>query len=211
MPDPSATVSGPADASAASSAVTEASSTPAPIPPKVFMLTTKRDTSRSDFDALVKTLPDNGDGRVIAYDNIPWQSYVSFNRTQAQADEIGKNPIVDLIREVKEDNGEAGVIAAPKKQRRIQKRDDSTRADSDYHLGMLSAPRALKDTQDRPDYEFDTTLGKGQTIYIIDTGYRKTHTVSTHYHVVRDFQRQLNLHAGVCSNRSSGRRLRRAQ
>ena len=33
------------------------------------------------------------------------------------------------------------------------------------------------DTTMWPDYEFDTRLGQGQTIYIIDSGYRSTHEV----------------------------------
>jgi hypothetical protein len=33
------------------------------------------------------------------------------------------------------------------------------------------------DTEDWPDYEFDTQPGKGQTIYILDSGYRRTHEV----------------------------------
>lgn len=193
-PEPTTTTSAATTSSTATETSSSSSATPTP---KVFMFTTRRDTSRSDFDALVETVPDGGAGRVIAYDNIPWQSYVSFNLTQAQADEIAKNELVDLIREVREDDGEAGVIASPKKQTRIQKREDSPRTNSDYHLGILSAPKALRDTLDWPDYEFDTTLGKGQTIYVIDTGYRKTHSVSTSCSVKRCCQCWLTRHAGV--------------
>ena len=141
------------------------------------MITTKRDTARSDFDSFIKTLPDQGEGGVIAYENIPWQSYVTQNLTSEQADEIKNNPIVDRIGLVTEEDGEAGVISAPRGHLAVSKRDTSPRAGSDYHLGMLSAPRDLRDTQTWPDYEFDEVLGKGQTIYIIDTGYRKTHQV----------------------------------
>jgi hypothetical protein len=87
-----------------------------------------------------------------------------------------------MIGLIKEEDGEAGIAAARGKtcspKSRISKRETSPRAGSDYHLGMLSAPRALMDTEEWPDYEFDTQLGKGQTIYIIDGGYRSSHQVT---------------------------------
>jgi hypothetical protein len=52
------------------------------------MISTKRNTARTDFDEFIKTLPDQGQGNVIAYDNIPWQSYVTKNLTAEQADMI---------------------------------------------------------------------------------------------------------------------------
>lgn len=112
---------------------------------------------------------------MIAYDNMPWQSYVTKNLTSEQADMIKMNTIVDLVGQVTEEDGEAGIAATRKP--RVTKRETSPRAGSDYHLGILSAPRALMDTAMWPDYEFDTQLGLGQTIYIIDTGYRSTHEV----------------------------------
>jgi subtilisin family serine protease len=89
---------------------------------------------------------------------------------------VKMNSIVDVIGLITEEDGEAG-IAASRKPRAL-KRDTSPRAGSDYHLGILSAPRALMDTEMWPDYEFDTRLGQGHTIYIIDTGYRATHEVT---------------------------------
>ena len=94
---------------------------------------------------------------------------------------IKGNSIVEMIGLIKEENGEAGLAATRGKpissKPRLTKRETSPRAGSDYHLGILSAPRALMDVEDWPDYEFDTQLGKGQTIYIIDSGYRSTHEV----------------------------------
>lgn len=173
--DPGATQQTTTDQTTTSS--TTSSGTPQPT---AFLISTKRDTARSDFDAFIKTLPDEGKGNVIAYDNIPWQSYVTKNLTAEQANEIKNNPIVDIIGPVTEEAGEAGVITASRRQPRISKREDSPRAGSPYHLGMLSAPRDLKDTETWPDYEFDSALGKDQTIYVIDTGFRKTHEVSSH-------------------------------
>jgi hypothetical protein len=89
---------------------------------------------------------------------------------------VKMNSIVDLVGLITEEEGEAGIAASRKP--RVSKRDTSPRAGSDYHLGILSAPRALMDTEMWPDYEFDTRLGQGHTIYIIDTGYRETHEVS---------------------------------
>jgi subtilisin family serine protease len=92
---------------------------------------------------------------------------------------VKMNSIVEMIGLIKEEDGEAGLAATrgnpTSSKPRLTKRETSPRVGSDYHLGMLSAPRALMDTEDWPDYEFDTQLGAGQTIYIIDTGYRSTH------------------------------------
>jgi hypothetical protein len=171
------------DATQASSTTqsTSSSSSSGTPTPTAWLISTKRNTARADFDAFIKTLPDQGQGDVIAYPNIPWQSYVTKNLTSDQADMVKMNSIVDIIGLITEEDGEAG-IAATRKPRvmkpRVMKREDSPRAGSDYHLGILSAPRALMDTTMWPDYEFDPQLGKGQTIYIIDTGYRSTHEVS---------------------------------
>lgn len=185
-PEPTAepTTTPPPDATQTTeepSSTTSSSSTEENPQPTAYMISTKPDTARSAFDDFIKTLPDQGEGDVIAYDNIPWQSYVTKNLTAEQANEIKGNPIVDMIGPIIEEEGEAGVIAASNRRApRISKREDSTRPGSDYHLGMLSAPRDLKNTQDWPDYEFDTQLGKGQTVYVIDTGYRSTHEVSAY-------------------------------
>jgi hypothetical protein len=112
---------------------------------------------------------------------------------------VKMNSIVDVIGLITEEDGEAGIAASRKP--RVLKRDTSPRAGSDYHLGILSAPRALMDTEMWPDYEFDTRLGQGHTIYIIDTGYRATHEVimfdSGHMSdmliLLRNSQRQVGL------------------
>lgn len=171
-----AATTGTTEASSTTQSTTSSSSSGTPSP-TAWLISTKRNTARTDFDAFIKTLPDQGQGNVIAYDNIPRQSYVTKNLTSDQADMIKMNSIVDIVGQITEEDGEAGIAATRKP--RVQKRDTSPRAGSDYHLGMLSAPRALMDTESWPDYEFDAQLGKGQTIYIIDTGYRATHEVSS--------------------------------
>jgi hypothetical protein len=173
--------------------------------PTTWLISTKRNTARADFDDFIKTLPDQGQGNVIAYDNIPWQSYVTKNLTSDQADMIKMNSIVDLVGQITEEDGEAGIAATKSKKPRVMKREDSPRAGSDYHLGILSAPRVLMDTETWPDYEFDTQLGKGQTIYIIDTGYRSTHEVCKipSSHPIRSTDRT----PGICSDRSHCGRL----
>jgi hypothetical protein len=163
-------------ASSTTQSTTSPSSSSGTPTPTAWLISTKRNTARADFDDFIKTLPDQGQGNVIAYDNIPWQSYVTKNLTSDQADMIKMNSIVDIVGQITEEDGEAGIAATRKP--RVMKRENSPRAESDYHLGMLSAPRALMDTEMWPDYEFDTQLGIGQTIYIIDTGYRSTHEVS---------------------------------
>lgn len=172
------TTTAPTDTTQASSttqSTTSSSSSSGTPTPTAWLISTKRNTARADFDAFIKTLPDQGQGDVIAYDNIPWQSYVTKNLTSEQADMIKMNTIVDLVGQVTEEDGEAGIAATRKP--RVTKRENSPRDGSDYHLGILSAPRALMDTAMWPDYEFDNQLGLGQTIYIIDTGYRSTHEV----------------------------------
>lgn len=162
-------------ASSTTQSTTSSSSSNGTQTPTTWLISTKRNTARADFDAFIKTLPDQGQGNVIAYDNIPWQSYVTRNLTSDQADMVKMNSIVDIVGQITEEDGEAGIAATRKP--RVTKRENSPRVGSDYHLGILSAPRALMDTAMWPDYEFDAQLGVGQTIYIIDTGYRSTHEV----------------------------------
>ena len=142
-----------------------------------FLIGTKRDTPRADFDALIQSLPDKGDGDVIAYERIPWQAYVTFNLSAEDVSNIKANAIVDFVGPIKEDNGEAGIIFSPQEDSTLQKREDSSRPNSDHHLGILSAARNLQGQTSWPDYEFDTVLGKGQTVYVIDGGFRETHSV----------------------------------
>lgn len=62
---------------------TTSSSTSSGTPtPTAYLISTKRNTARADFDEFIKTLPDQGQGNVIAYDNIPWQSYVTNQSKQ---------------------------------------------------------------------------------------------------------------------------------
>jgi hypothetical protein len=174
-PETTATSTDATQVSSTTESTSSSSSSGMPTP-TAWLISTKRNTARADFDAFIKTLPDQGQGNVIAYPNIPWQSYVTRNLTSVQADMVKMNSIVDIIGQITEADGQAGI--ATTRKRRVTKREDSPRAGSDYHLGILSAPRALMDTTMWPDYEFDSQLGKGQTIYIIDTGYRSTHQVS---------------------------------
>lgn len=52
---------------------------------------------------------------------------------------IKMNTIVDIVGQVTEEDGEAGIAATRKP--RVMKRENSPRVGSDYHLGILSAPR----------------------------------------------------------------------
>lgn len=189
--------------SSTTQSTTSSSSSGTPTP-TAWLISTKRNTARADLDAFIKTLPDQGEGNVIAYDNIPWQSYVTKNLTSDQADMVKMNAIVDIVGQITEEDGEAGIAATRKP--RILKRDNSPRVGSDYHLGILSAPRALMDTTTWPDYEFDTLLGQGQTIYIIDSGYRSTHEVSCAA-CIRSIQ-AANWTPGICGDRPDCGRLR---
>lgn len=159
-------------APASTSSGAESSATP-------FLIGTKQDTARSDFDALIKALPDKGEGGVIAYENIPWQAYVTFNLSAEEVSQVKSNEIVEFVGEIKEDDGQAGVISGTRQffNKRADGDETSPRAASDHHLGILSAPKDQKNLNVWPDYEFDSVLGAGSTIYVIDTGYQSDHSV----------------------------------
>lgn len=140
------TTAAPTDTTQASSttqSTTSSSSSGTPTP-TAWLISTKRNTVRADFDEFIKTLPDQGQGNVIAYDNIPWQSYVTENLTSDQADMMKMNSIVDMVGQITEEDGEAGIAATRKP--RVMKRENSPRAarsvlaastDSDTSTTML--------------------------------------------------------------------------
>lgn len=66
------------------------------------MLTTKSGTERSVFEDYVKTLPDQGKGHRIAYEHLPWQSYVTSLTTE-QARQIRQQSFIESVGPVTED------------------------------------------------------------------------------------------------------------
>ena len=173
-----------------SSTTTEESSTSfssvPPNSPTAYLLSTKTDTDKAAFEKLIKTLPDEGKGAVISYPNIPWQSY-STNLTEDQAVELRKNAIVEFVARITEEDGEARAVSSEHPSHHEKRADEdetdedsnakSPRPNSEYHLGMLSADPKFKDKIDWGEYTFDTSLGEGAWIYVLDTGYRASHEV----------------------------------
>jgi subtilisin family serine protease len=49
------------------------------------------------------------------------------------------------------------------------------RDESAYHLGLLTARNQKNDPANLPNYVYEPSLGKDQTIYVFDGGYRKSH------------------------------------
>lgn len=159
------------------SSTSTASATPSP-----YIIGTKEGTPLSTFQNFIKTLPDGGQGDIIAYPNVRWQTYIS-SLTAAQAQEISSLSFVLAALDLAAVGFGEADGALPDLSKKLRKRDPPDfweRVDSDDHLRIISAGK--QDTIDAaggslPDYFFDASLGRGATIYIIDSGYRLTHRV----------------------------------
>ena len=152
--------------------------------PTLYVFGTKTGTNPSVFQSYIKTLPDGGQGDIIQYPNVPWQSYLT-NLTAQQALDVAKQSFVEYISTITEDNatdyGAVRNLGQNLQERVAPSLNLDERQDSDMHLRLIST----KNQQDinnimgaaLPNYLFDPSLGQGQTIYIIDTGCRLSHTV----------------------------------
>ena len=105
--------------------------------------------------------------------------------TLEQAQEVAGQSFVEYISTITEDGAtEYRAIRDPGEK--LQKRQApplnlDERQDSDIHLRLIST-KNQQNSNDvigaaLPNYLFDPSLGQGQTIYIIDTGCRLSHTV----------------------------------
>ncbi|KAF2721518.1 hypothetical protein K431DRAFT_346376 [Polychaeton citri CBS 116435] len=164
------TVSTPDSSSSSSS-----SSTTMPTP---YYFVTKPGTKLTTFNSFIKSLPDQGNGYQITFPDVPWQGYMT-NFTETQAEEVRNNDFIHFVSLVTEYNStEAAIIPSKReKQKRLFGRSDLTERKNSYqHLRLLSVADQISIIGDSlPEYLADPKLGKGQTIYILDSGFNTAH------------------------------------
>jgi hypothetical protein len=148
---------------------------------KPYLISTVDSTSMDDFKAFAAK-PPLGDkqGDIISFDDVPWISAQYLNLTDADADEIRKNPIIAFAEPILEDDGASRAIPtddyhAPALGKRALPQSLNQRDESAYHLGLLTARNQKNDPANLPNYVYEPSLGKDQTIYVFDGGYRKSH------------------------------------
>jgi hypothetical protein len=181
-PQPVSSSSATATASKKTTSSSSTSSSSATATPYIFG--TKTGTDPSVFKSYINTLPDGGQGGIIQYPNVPWQSYVT-SLTPEQAQDVANQSFVEYISTITEDDApEYRAVRDPGeklKKRLTPSLNLDERQDSYMHLRLLST-KNQQDINDvigaaLPNYLFDPSLGQGQTIYIVDTGCRLSHTV----------------------------------
>lgn len=160
-----------------------------------YFITTKRGTSLTKFKAFVHGL-DGGAGTQIAYSEVDHQGYVT-DLTVAQLATVKALPFIRTVSynipvtELEDDEDFRAVpnrafspefdelhdVTNHKSSKLLSPRAiaQSPRSNSGSHLKMISSDKTGKPTE---DYLFDDTLGKGTTIYVIDTGYDLSKPVS---------------------------------
>jgi hypothetical protein len=161
---------------------------------KPYLISTVDGTSMDDFKTFAAQ-PPLGDkqGNIISFDDVPWISAQYLNLTDADADEVRKNPIIAFAEPILEDDGAARVIPAkdyyaPRLGKRALPQSLNQREESAYHLGLIAARNQKNDPTKLPNYVYEPSLGQGQTIYVLDGGYRKSHVeFDATGRVVRDF------------------------
>lgn len=171
---PTATTS--STSSSTSSSSTSSSGLAIPTP---YLLTTKEGTDAATFKDFINNLPDKGEGKIISYPRLPWQSYVT-SLTEEKAKDVAKESFIQYIMPIVEDTMEGfGAVLPPRNMRQKRALGDLDRRNpSADHLKLISAFEAFKneDNSNLPVYLFDPILGAGQTIYVIDSGLRSTHS-----------------------------------
>lgn len=184
QPIPSNYTSNSTVASATKTSASSTSSTSAT--PSPYIIGTKEGTPLSAFKSFIQTLPDGGQGKIIQYENVRWQTYFT-NLTLAQAQEVASQGIVlDVVDSTAAGFG-APAGALPHPSKKLRKRDAwdiESRPNSDSHLRIISTGNQLQinnkgDGGSLPNYMYDTSLGEGVTIYIIDSGCLLSHTVTS--------------------------------
>ncbi|KAJ5211134.1 subtilisin-like protein [Penicillium cf. griseofulvum] len=167
---------------------TSTASTASPTASFSYLITTKRGTSLTTFKTFVHGL-DGGAGYQMAYSEVDHQAYV----TDLTATQVGTIKALPFIRTVSynipvtELDDDEDFRAVPsrdflpevdqlhnltnhKSTKWLSSRAiaQSPRDQSGSHLKLISSDNMGKPTE---DYLFDDTLGKGTTIYVIDTGF----------------------------------------
>jgi hypothetical protein len=171
--------------SSTSSSSTSAIPTPTRFP---YFITTNTGTDGKLFSDFVKTLPDNGTGEYV--DRFYYQNY-STDLNETEADAVAAQPFVYFVDKIEAPSVTDGLEefeVPPKSPRSIpdlHRRLDlshpssvnlNVRIPSADHLRLISQADGA---DPRLPYAFDSTLGQGSTVYIIDTGINLDHAVSS--------------------------------
>ncbi|KAI4656032.1 hypothetical protein J4E93_000748 [Alternaria ventricosa] len=151
--------------------------------PRAYLLSTIDGINRAQYEEWAKKPPlGDKEGDIIAFDELEYVSCQYLNLTDAEAAIVRQDPIIRFIEPITEDDGELRVIPPQEdpssllpsslhvKAQALNQRDESA-----AHLKLLSARNQRNDPTKLPNYVFEPSLGKGQTIYVLDSGYRKSH------------------------------------
>jgi hypothetical protein len=114
-----------------SSSSTSASAT-ASMPVR-YLITSKDGTDAAVFKAYIKTLPDQGEGRLSASVNLPFQSYLP-NLTAEQAKEVAEEPFINYVYPDEEVVEIDASVIPPEHLKPRALEDFEFRPDSDEHL-----------------------------------------------------------------------------
>lgn len=188
----SSTISSSSSVSTVSASVSLSSSTTsssASATPTLYLLTSKEGTDPGTFKNYVNGL-DGGSGYLISYPNVPWQRYQT-NLTSDQAKDAAGQSFMYFASPVTEATDAEGGAIPLKFGKPLQKRVADFRLGSASHLKLISEN---KNNFGQPNsamnnYFFDDSLGEGQTIYVIDTGFRQAAEdfVNKGQNVLRDY------------------------
>jgi subtilisin family serine protease len=126
-------------------------------------------TSNETFQAFLLLPPlANRKGDLISFSDVPWQSYQVLDLSDADAAIIRANPLISFVEPIPRH-------VPSTLQKRSLPSALNVRKNSPYHLGLLTARNQRLNPSVLPDYVFEPSLGKGQTIYVIDSGYLPIH------------------------------------
>jgi hypothetical protein len=148
---------------------------------KPYLVNTVDGATQEAYDEFAAQPPLAGKkGDMVSFPSSPWISYQYLNLTDAEAAEVRKNPIIFSADPITEDDGAALVIpqhdyTTTMLGKRALPQSLNQRDESAYHLGLISARNQKNDPTKLPNYVFQPSLGKGQTIYVLDSGYLKSH------------------------------------
>jgi subtilisin family serine protease len=149
--------------------------------PKAYLVSTVDGITQAQYEEFAKK-PPLGDkqGDIIAFEGLEWVSCQYLNLTDAEAAIVREDPIIAWAEPITEEAGEALVIPQHSGTNSLYTRATlpqslNQRDDSAAHLRLLSARNQRNDPAQLPNYVFEPSLGQGQTIYVLDSGYRKSH------------------------------------
>ncbi|KAI4943491.1 hypothetical protein J4E91_009401 [Alternaria rosae] len=162
--------------------------------PKAYLVSTVNGITRAQYEEFAKKPPlGDKEGDIIAFDGVEWVSCQYLNLTDAEAAIVREDPIIAWANPITEESGELLVIPRHGDPSSLTTRAElptflNQRDDSAGHLRLLSARNQRNDPTQLPNYVFEPSLGQGQTIYVLDSGYRKTHQdFDSSEREVRDF------------------------